>query len=216
MDEDIGIDTIGLVSAGACEAIANTICETTYRGTAQTLAETSGLELSPQGVWGIVQKLGEYRTEKIVRLSELAKAKKSRGTVKTKILFEEDDGIWLALQGKDRKEYGPSKEMKIGIAYDGALWSGGRSGKARRTLDNKVAFTSFESAEVYREHKEGVVASRYDVKGIELRIQNGDDAGWVQGFGKADINVLDAFHRNKALFQHVQDKGLRNLLLEQL
>ena len=216
MDEDIGIDTIGLVSAGACEAIANTICETTYRGTAQTLAETSGLELSPQGVWGIVQKLGEYRTEKIVRLSELAKAKKSRGTVKTKILFEEDDGIWLALQGKDRKEYGPSKEMKIGIAYDGALWSGGRSGKARRTLDNKVAFTSFESAEVYREHKEGVVASRYDVKGIELRIQNGDGAGWVQGFGKADINVLDAFHRNKALFQHVQDEGLRNLLLEQL
>ena len=31
------------------------------------------------------------------------------------------------------------KEMKVGIAYDGVLWSGGKSGKERRELHNKVA-----------------------------------------------------------------------------
>ena len=216
LDEDLGIDTVGLVSPDACEAIANAISETTYRGAAQMLSETSGLTLSPQGVWDVVQKLGAYRGEQVERLSELARAKKSEGCIETKLLYEEDDGVWLPLQGEDRKKYGPSKEMKVGIAYDGVLWSGGKSGKERRELHNKVAYTSFDSAPEYRERKEGLVASRFHVKGIELRIRNGDGAGWVQGFGNADINVLDVFHRNKALLSHVQDPDYRKLLLKQL
>ena len=68
----------------------------------------------------------------------------------------------------------------------------------------------------YRERKEGLVASRFNVNGIELRIRNGDGAGWVQGFGNADINVLDVFHRNKALLSHVQDPDYRKLLMKQL
>ncbi len=216
LDEDLGIDTVGLVSPDACEAIANAICETTYRGAAQMLSETTGLTLSPQGVWDVVQKLGAYRGEQLERFSELAKAKKSEGCIETKLLYEEDDGVWLPLQGKDRKKYGPSKEMKVGIAYDGVLWSGGKSGKERRKLHNKVAYTSFDSVAEYRKRKEGLVASRFNVKGIELRIRNGDGAGWVQGFGNADINVLDVFHRNKALLTHVQHDGLRKLLMKQL
>ena len=204
LDEDLGIDTVGLVSPDACEAIANAICETTYRGAAQMLSETTGLTLSPQGVWDVVQKLG------------LAKAKKSEGCIETKVLYEEDDGVWLPLQGNDRKKYGPSKEMKVGIAYDGVLWSGGKNGKARRELHNKVAYTSFDSVAEYRKRKEGLVASRFNVKGIELRIRNGDGAGWVQGFENADMNVLDVFHRNKALLTHVQHDGLRKLLMKQL
>ena len=216
LDEDLGIETVGLVSPDACEAIANAICETTYRGAAQMLSEMTGLTLSPQGVWDVVQKLGAYRGEQLERLSELAKAKKSEGCIETKLLYEEDDGVWLPLQGKDRKKYGPSKEMKVGIAYDGVLWSGGKSGKERRELHNKVAYTSFDSAAEYRERKEGLVASRFNVKGIKLRIRNGDGAGWVQGFGNADINVLDVFHRNKALLSNVQDPDYRKLLMKQL
>ena len=102
--------------------------------------------------------------------------------------------------------------MKVGIAYDGVLWSGGKSGKERRELHNKVAYTSFDSAIEYRERKEGPAASRFNVKGIELRIRNGDGAGWVQGFGNADINVLDVFHRNKALLTHVQDAEHRKMV----
>ena len=216
LDEELGIEPVGLVSPDACEAIANAICETTYRGVSQMLSETSGLTLSPQGVWDVVQKLGAHREKQVNQLSTLAKAKKSSGCIETKLLYEEDDGIWLSLQGEDRKKYGPSKEMKVGIAYDGVLWSGGKSGKARRELHNKVAYTSFNSAMEYRERKEGLIASRFDIRRIELRIRNGDGASWIQDFGNADINVLDVFHRNKALLTYVQDEGLRKLLMKQL
>ena len=216
LDEDLEIDTVGLVAPDACETIAAAICETTYRRTSQMLAETTGLNLSPQGVWDVVQKLGAYRGEQLDRLSELAKASRSEGTIQTRLLYEEDDGIWLSLQGPDRKKHGPGREMKIGIAYEGVLWEGGKTGKARRTLHNKVAYASFESAADYREHKEGLIASRYDVDRIELRIRNGDGAGWVQGFGKTGINVLDVYHRNKAILTHVQDNDYRQILFQQL
>ncbi|MCR5811077.1 MAG: UPF0236 family protein [Lachnospiraceae bacterium] len=216
LDEDLGIDPVGLVAPDACEAIAAAICKMTYRGTSQMLAETTGLTLSPQGVWDVVQKLGTYRGEQLDRLCELAKANRSEGILQTKLLYEEDDGIWLSLQGPDRKKYGSGREMKLGIAYEGALWEGGKTGKARRTLHNKVAYASFESAADYRDHKEGLIASRYDVRQIELRIRNGDGAGWVQGFGNGGIKVLDAYHRNKAVLTHVQDPEYRQILFQHI
>ena len=158
----------------------------------------------------------DFGKENISDFSDLAKAKKSEGCIETKLLYEEDDGVWLPLQGEDHKKYGSSKEMKVGIAYDGVLWSGDKSGKERRELHNKIAYTSFDSSAEYRKRKEGLVASRFNVEGIELRIRNGDGAGWVQGFGNADINILDVFHRNKALLMHVQQDGLRKLLMKQL
>lgn len=216
LDEALGIETVGLVTPAVCEVIANTICETTYRETSRMLKETTGLSISPQGVWNIVQDLGETRREQVGRYSDLRRERRSTGMISTKLLYEEDDGIWLSLQGRDRKEYGPGKELKVGIAYDGVLWSGGKSGKARRTLHNKVAYTSFESAEEYREHKEGLIASRFDVEGIQMRIRNGDGAGWLRGFRNADVNVLDEFHRNKAVTTSVRNPEFRTELMKRL
>ena len=92
------------------------------------------------------------------------------GCIETKLLYEEDDGIWLKLQGEDRKAFGPSKEMKVGIAYDGVTWEKCNGGKTRRTLNGKVAHAGFETAKRFRENEEGVIASRYDVRKIKQRI----------------------------------------------
>ena len=95
----------------------------------------------------------------------------------------------------------------MGIAYDGATWEHCKDGKKRRTLDCKVAHASFETAKQFRESKEGIIASRYDVKKIELRIINGDGANWIQKKGKANcICVLDKFHRNKKLTECIKNK----------
>ena len=67
-------------------------------------------------VWNIVQKLGEEQRARIERHAELAQHGQGVGILETKLLYEENDGIWLNLQGKDRKQYGKSKEMKVGIA----------------------------------------------------------------------------------------------------
>jgi hypothetical protein len=56
--------------------------------------------------------------------SKLAASHKGTGTLETKLLFEEEDGIHLKLQGKSRQEYGVSHEMKLGIAYSGAKETG--------------------------------------------------------------------------------------------
>ena len=114
----------------------------------------------------------------------------------------------LKLQGKDRKQYGKAREMKVGIAYPGVRWM--PCGKTkRRILDNKVAYATFDPVSVFRKCKEGLIASRFDVNGIELRIVNGDGAQWIQKKnGVKTIPVLDKYHRNKKITECVAGKDL--------
>ena len=219
LDEDLGIDRVGLVSEELCQIAAGTVCETSYRGAAKLISETTGQSISAQGVWNIIQKIGVTRGKQIERQANDAVHHNGTGVVQSPILYEENDGIWLDLQGKSRKEYGRSKEMKVGIAYDGATWQLGKGGKKRRTLDCKVAYASFENAREFQRSKEGVVASRFAVDEIDLRVINGDGAQWIQKHGDADcIGVLDQFHRNKKITECVRDpefgKLLRDLLYE--
>ena len=212
LDEALDIDKVGLVSAEVCQIAATAACETSYRGAAELISETTGLTISGQGVWDIVQRLGESQVSLVQRHAELAQHHKGTGALVTKLLYEENDGIWLKLQGKSRQEYGPSKEMKVGIAYDGVQWAETKSGK-RRVLDNKVAYASFENAKTFRKHKEGLVASRFDVDEIELRVCNGDGASWIRHKNSENcIDVLDKFHRNKKITECVRDPEFAALL----
>ena len=207
LDEDLGIEKIGQIAKDVCEAAANLVCESSYRASARAIAETTGLSISAQGVWNIVQALGTQRREQIELHAQLAREHRGLGCIVSKVLYEENDGVYLKLQGKSREQYGPSKEMKVGIAYDGATVQTGKGGKQRRTLDCKVAHASFEPAQAFREHKEGVIASRFDVDEVELRIINGDGANWIQKKDGTDcICVLDRFHRNKKLTECIKDK----------
>ena len=216
LDEALDMDKVGLVSAEVCQIAAAAVCETTYRGAAELISETTGLDISAQGVWNIIQKLGESQVSLVQRHAELAQLHKGTGALVTKLLYEENDGIWLKLQGKSRKEYGPSKEMKVGIAYDGVQWSETKSGK-RRILDNKVAYASLENVKSFRKNKEGLIASRFDVDEIELRVCNGDGANWIRCKNSPHcIDVLDKFHRNKKITECVRDPEFVALLRDLL
>ena len=207
LDEDLGIEKIGQMAKEVCEAAGELSCVSSYRAAARAITENTGLSISAQGVWNIVQKLGQQRREQVERHAELARKKQGVGSVESKLLYEENDGVWLKLQGKDRNVYGSSKEMKAGIAYDGVIWQNGKDGKKRRVLDCKVAYASFEAAKKFRENKEGVISSCYDVKKVKLRILNGDGASWIQKQGnKACISVLDKFHRNKKLTECIKNR----------
>lgn len=216
LDEALGIDKIGLVSSEVCQIAATAVTETTYRDAANLITDLTGQPMTHQGVWNIIQKLGQAQTALVHRHTELAENHSGTGALSSKILYEEDDGIWLRLQGKSRKEYGSSKEMKVGIAYDGVLWENTKSGK-RRTLDNKVAYASFEKADEFKKNKEGLVASRYDVEDIKLRVHNGDGAAWIRRKNSEDcIDVLDAFHINKKITECVRDSKFAALLKKHL
>ena len=207
LDVELGIEKIGQVAKEVCELGAEMICDQSYRAVAQTITDTTGLSISTQGVWNITQEMGEQRAAQIERHAELAELKQGAGTVATEILYEENDGVWLKLQGTDRKEHGADKEMKVGIAYDGAVWQETKDGSKRRTLDCKVAHASFEPAKKFRKSKEGVVASRFDVSKVKLRVINGDGANWIQDVPGVDcIRVLDEYHRNRKLQECITDK----------
>lgn len=212
LDEELQIEKVGLISAEVCELAATAVTETTYRGASKLISEATGLKISHQGVWNAIQKLGRTQAKIVERHAELAAEKQSLGELETKLLYEEDDGIWLNLQGKSRQEHGSSSEMKIGIAYDGVLWTKTKSGK-RKTLDNKVAYACFEHSGDFKKNKEGLVASRYAVAGVELRVHNGDGGAWIRRKNDENcIDVLDEFHRNKKITECVKDSELAALL----
>lgn len=213
LDEALDIKKVGLVSSDVCQLAAEAVCGSTYRGAARMICEATGLDISAQGVWDIVQKLGQAQEAVVDRHAELAEAHQGVGQIETKILYEENDGVWLKLQGQSRKENGISKEMKVGIAYDGATWEEGKNGQKRRILDNKVAYASFDTAKEFRRKKEGLLASRFDVDAIDLRVLNGDGASWIQKQkGTNSISVLDEFHRNKKITECVRDKEFAGML----
>ena len=217
LDEELGIEKVGLVSEDVCQAAATAVCESTYRGAAKMISETTGLSITGQGVWNIIQKLGTRRKTQIIQQAKQAEAHHGSGVIESKLLYEENDGIYLKLQGESRKKCGSSKEMKVGIAYDGATWQKEKGKKKRRTLDNKVAYASFENVRDFMRNKEGLVASRFNVDEIELRVINGDGAQWIRKHGDANcISVLDKFHRNKKITECVREPEFAALIRELL
>ena len=210
LDETMSSRCIGLVDEELCKAIERMICNQSYRETAESISKTTAQTITHQAVWNIVQKAGK-------REIDLSTEPVMTGSVESKILYEEADGDWLKLQGKDRKKYGESKEMKIGIAYDGVLYHKQKNGKIRRQLDNKTAYASFESAKDFRKHCENTISRVYNTDEIELRVRNGDGANWIQKSSDCDcICVLDKFHRNKKITECVKDKEIAENLRELL
>jgi hypothetical protein len=178
------------------------------------VSETTGQVISHMTAWQVVQDLGDGLDALEKQASAQASKGEGTGTIESKILFEEQDGIYLHLQGASRKEHGPSKEMKVAIAYDGCK----KTGKKRYELTNKVACASFEGVAEFVERKEGVIAGAYNVDEIVMRLLGGDGAKWIRR-SQTDETVhfqLDQFHRNRAIKQYVSDSEVQDDLRDLL
>jgi hypothetical protein len=174
----------------------------------------TGQVLSHMAAWTVVQKIGERIDAQEQAAGAAAVGSKGCGKLETPVLFEEQDGIILNLQGKSRKKHGKSKEMKVAIAYDGAE----KVGKNRYKLTNKVAAANFESSGDFFKRKEGKIAETYNVDEIEARILNGDGASWIKR-SVTDETVhfqLDTFHRNKAILENVRNPEMRKHIFKLL
>ena len=214
LDEAIGRAESGFFSEAMMERIGSAVCELPYRKAAAEISSLTGQSISHTAVWAAAQKLGLA-----VDAQETVNAVKSgensgEGELETKLLFEEQDGVWLHLQGKDRKKHGKSKEMKLAIAYDGAK----QTGKNRFELTNKVACASFEDTADFNRRKEGVIAANYNVDEIEMRVLNGDGAAWIKQSVTDDTvhYQLDPFHRNRAILRAAPDGDVAKTMLDLL
>lgn len=104
LDKEMKIEKIGLTEKALCERAAALACVTSYRNAAEILTAHFAVSMSAMGVWNIVQALGNKEAERVERYAELAEQSAGTGTLAAPVLYEENDGVWLKLQGEDRKE----------------------------------------------------------------------------------------------------------------
>ena len=214
LDEAMGMTGSGHFSELLRDLIVRLCCDGTYRDAARSVSEMTGQTISHTAAWNIVQAIGTRIDDTEQYAASKAAKSEGVGTIETAVLFEEQDGVVLNLQGKDRKAHGESKEMKVAIAYDGAV----KKGKDRYELTNKVACANFESVGKFVKRKDGVIAGAYNVDEIKMRFLNGDGASWIKQ-SKTDESVhiqLDQFHRNKAITRNVSNPSAKEKITELL
>ena len=209
LDEALGFDMIGMISSSLAEKIAENACVTSYKNTAKNVSDVTAQSISHQTAWNVVQKLGSKIAEQEEDLTNQYKQGKVQGEREIKVLFEEADGVYINLQGKDRKKKGKSSEMKLAIFYEG--WE--KTGKNRYELFGKNVISGFDTASNFQAKKEAKIASIYNIDEVEKRFLNGDGAAWIKnGLTDETHFQLDPYHRNKAILQAVKNKEQRKTI----
>ena len=213
LDELLGFDTIGLISTNLAQKIVENASITSYRNAADNITELTGQSISHGGVWNVVQALGKKVKEDEAELAKAAEKNHLRGGKEVPVLFEEADGVYINIQGKDHPKSGKKLEMKVAVAYEG--WK--EVSKNRYELVNKVACAGFEDISEFYRIKEAMIAMEYNVDEIQMRILNGDGADWIKhGIDDTVHYQLDPFHKNKAILKSVRDAEQRKAILKLL
>lgn len=214
LDETLELANVGLISSNMAELLVKGITELSYRECAAKVSEMTGQTISAMGVWNVIQALGEQVCEEEKELTEEYKKGHIKGEKASPVLFEEADGVYIRLQGKDRKRRGQDKaELKVGIAYSG--WR--KTGLDCYTLKDKVAVAGFSKAKEFHEYREAQIAQTFDLDFVEQRILNADGAAWIKKVkDQSTCFQLDPFHRNKAVREKIHHPAAQRAILELL
>src|SRR5690554_5499384 len=206
LDKYLKNETIGHVSTNMAEKIVERALEESYRKTAQAIDSMTNTSLSHTTTWSIVQKVGTKLKEKDQHLIKKYEQGKLKGDREVDVLFQEADGVWLSMQGKDRPKKGSKKEMKVAINYEGFEKREGH--KEGYQVYNKTVCAGFNKSQDFKRLWEAKVSKQYNVDEIKIRIINGDGDPWI----KPDLCQegvyfqLDFFHISREVLRKVPDK----------
>jgi hypothetical protein len=215
LDEYLGMDMIGNISINLVETILKNISEVSFRKTAENIKTMCNQDISAQGVWNVVQTVGEKINEIEERKIELNEKGLLKGEKEVSVLFQEQDGVWLSMQGKDRpKGKSKKKELKLAVSYTG--WKLRPGSKKEYVVVDKTVCASFENSNHFKKLTEATVNEKYNVDEIETRILNGDGAKWIKASceDQAIHFQLDPFHIGQAVIRKVSDKKQQKILLK--
>lgn len=210
LDQALEFNKVGLFSGNLVQLITEAVSNESFRKGAESISNTTGQTISHGGAWNIVQAVGKKIDAEEQLQSEAASKGCSQGKREVKILFEEADGVYLSIQGKDR-EKGKKQELKVAVSYEG--WK--EVSKERYEVAHKLVCAGFEPAAEFRKRKEGMLGSNYNLDEIQTRILNGDGGSWIkkQSEGEETHYQLDPFHKSKAIIKNVRDKQARATML---
>lgn len=214
LDEYLGMDTVGNVSINLAEMILTNVSELSFRKTAENIKTLCNQEISAQGVWNVVQNVGKKIKELEDRKIELNDKGVLKGEIETPVLFQEQDGVWLYMQGKDRpKGKNKKKELKVAVSYTG--WKLRPGSNKEHAVVDKTVCASFDSSKHFKKLTEATIAEKYNIDEIQTRILNGDGAKWIKATCEAqDIHFqLDPFHISQAILRNVANKNDQKQLM---
>lgn len=224
LEDFMKIFSTGKVSENLMEKVLNTVVQTTsYRKAEKELEEISGIRLSHEALRNITNYAGEEINKQEKEIIKLKKEKKlKKGKREIPILFEEADGLWINLQGKDRKEqiernkkenekqgkkYIPKKrvkaELKLHESYEG--W---KKDSKRHEIVNKTYIAGFMTTNEIIKLREAKIYNKYNEEKIQYRVINGDGALWINKLGgKNIIRQKDRFHIHREITRKIEDKA---------
>lgn len=233
LDTETNINTIGKISTNLAEKMVKTVVDTiSYRKGAEEIRTLTNETISHEGLRDLVYKIGEEIEKKEKELIKLHKKEKLyQGTREIPALFEEADGLWVNLQGKDRKEqiekykqkcekqnkkYEPLKsvksELKLHVMHEG--WEKGNN---RHPLVNKEYVAGFMTPKTLEKIRNAKVYQKYNTESIQLRVLNGDGANWIKNICSKDtIYQKDSFHIHQEIIRDVKEKEYQEELTKML
>ena len=214
LDQAMGMDKIGLISTNLAEKIALTVTESPYRTTADIISQTCGQTISAQGVWNMMQRLGERIDEEERYAVKQMEADESEGTRGLPVLFEEMDGVWLRMQDKHHRKR-KKQEMKVFTMYEG--WDAEKEKEGRSSLVGKAMLAGMEDSKTFHEKREASIHKKYDVDEIEQRILNGDGGSWIrEPYDPETLFQLDRYHIYREVLRKIGDKKAQQAIRELL
>ena len=101
LDERLGFGRIGEISENLAEIVVKLASSESFEACSKDLEELTGEHMSRSGVWGVVQKAGEQITAREDQLVKINTECELQGNIESEVLFEEADGIYIPLQGKE-------------------------------------------------------------------------------------------------------------------
>ena len=211
LDKKLKLNTDGNISNNLIEKVVEVVPITdSYRKAETVINETTNTTLSHEKIRNIIVKIGDKITRKEKEERKLFdKGQIVAGLKEVVALFEEADGIWINLQGKDRKERLEENkkkaekedkefnskmkiktELKLHVMYEG--W---KKDDPRHSLVNKQYIAGIMKPKEIAKLRDARVYRQYDVKKIKMRVTNGDGAAWTKGTtAKGGFYQKDEYH----------------------
>ena len=207
LDQAMGMDKIGLISTNLAEKIALTVTESPYRTTAAVISQTCGQSISAQGVWNLMQRLGERIDEEEQYEVSRMEAGQAEGIRGLPVLFEEMDGVWLSMQDEHHRKR-KKQEMKVFTMYEG--WDAEKEKEGRSSLVGKTMLAGMEDSKTFHAKREACIHKKYDADEIGQRILNGDGGSWIrEPYDPEALFQLDRYHIYQEVLRKLGDKKVQ-------
>lgn len=230
LDEKLKINADGNISSNLVEKVVEVVPITdSYRKAETVIEETTNITLSHEKIRNIIVKIGDKITRKEKEERKLFdKNQLVAGLKEITALFEEADGLWINLQGKDRaerleenkkkaekenKEFNPKMKIKTELKLH-VMYEGWKKDDSRHSLVNKQYIAGIMKPKEIAKLRDARVFSQYDVRKIKMRVTNGDGAKWTKGTtAKGGFYQKDQFHIMQEITRDLP-KQYRNLITE--